>query len=107
MLITNEILAAYFGRMPNAEIICPVCKNIGWKVNGAHVIDTFDKKGDKVVNHIPYSRLDEETDKTTTFMGGFPVIFLVCPSCGYMRLHSYKVLRDNIMKMDAPGDADG
>ena len=100
MIISNEKLAEYFGSR-KLSIHCPACNNVGWGVNAAHKMQTNDKEDDLVVNHIPYARLDEEQNTTTTFLGGFPVVFIVCKSCGYIRMHSYSLLHSKIAEMDA------
>lgn len=99
MIISNERLVEYFERS-NLNVVCPACQSIGWAVNAAHIMDTNDKSDDRVVNHIPYARIDEETNKTITFMGGYPIVFLICKSCGYLRMHSYALLHSKIKEMD-------
>lgn len=100
MLISNEKLVEYF-EYNNLTVTCPVCQNVGWEVSAAHKMGTLEKENDTVVSHIPFARLNEETNQTSSFMGGYPVVFLVCKSCGYMRMHSYKLLHNKITEMEA------
>ncbi|OKP29764.1 hypothetical protein BSQ40_08000 [Serratia fonticola] len=101
MIISNEKFAEYL-EYSKLNIQCPACGcTTGWNVNAAHEMQTDDRENDLVVNHIPYARLDEKTNRTTTFLGGFPVVFIVCKSCGYVRIHSYSLLHSKITDMDA------
>lgn len=99
MIITPEKLAEFFNKM-NPMVRCPVCGFGGWELSTVYQMATEAKERDLVVNHLPYSSLDETTNQTDSFSGGVPVVSVTCKHCGYIRLHSYRIIL-NKLKADA------
>jgi hypothetical protein len=91
LIITNDLFIKFLIDL-NASVTCPVCNQVGWSVAASHIMNTHDKNDDQVVNHLPFARIHEENNSTTTFLGGVPVLSVTCKACGYIRLHDYKTV---------------
>ncbi|MDK9364205.1 hypothetical protein [Lelliottia wanjuensis] len=98
MIITNESFMQFLTEI-NAKVECPVCSSIGWSVSATYRMDTAFQENDIVINHLPYAHFDEHEGRSTSFVGGTPVLFASCDMCGYIRLHSYKLVQMQIALM--------
>ncbi|ELY5259759.1 hypothetical protein WFQ12_21895 [Yersinia enterocolitica] len=78
----------------NSPIICPVCKNTLWDVQGSIDIDAVvGEPAHTIVESLNYSQYKKEDDAVIHYPGGLPLFRLTCNTCAYMMLFSYKRVR--------------
>lgn len=91
LIITNEVFMRFLTQI-KAKVECPVCDSANWNLSATYKMATLANSDDLVVSHFPFAQLDEETGRTTTFVGGTPVVYACCNVCGYIRFHSHSVI---------------